>query len=87
MRIKCKGYWSPSTPDSPAEFDCEYENSGSFGCDDCIINGGSMSPISGKVFRGNRAPYEQAFQESREKREHPKYTWRRHLMGRFTRKD
>lgn len=58
MRIKCKGYWTPSTPNGPAEFDCEYEKSAGFGCEDCIINGGSMSPVSGKPFRGNPAPYD-----------------------------
>lgn len=58
MRIKCKGFWTPGTPDGPAEFDCEYENSAGFGCEDCIINGGHMSPVSGKAFRGNPAPYD-----------------------------
>lgn len=57
MRIKCKGYWTPSTPDSPTEFNCEYEKSASFGCEDCIINASEMSPLSGKPFRGNPAPY------------------------------
>ena len=55
--IECKGSWSPSTPDFPAEFECGYE--AEFNCDDCIYNGGAMSPVSGKEFRGNRALYEQ----------------------------
>lgn len=58
MRIKCKGYWSPSTSDGPAEFDCAYEKSAGFGCEDCIVNGGCMSPLSGKLFRGNPGPYD-----------------------------
>lgn len=58
MRIKCKGYWTSSTYDGPPEFDCGYEKSADFGCEDCIINGGRMSPVSGKPFRGNPVPYD-----------------------------
>lgn len=58
MRIKCKGYWTSSTYDGPPEFECEYEKAADVGCDDCIINGGRMSPVSGKPFRGNPAPYD-----------------------------
>lgn len=53
--IKCGGY--KSFNGEYTEFDCEY--SPEFGCDMCILTGGSMSPISGKKFRGNRAPYEE----------------------------
>lgn len=59
MRITCKGHWSSSTTDSPPEFYCDYEPP--FDCGDCICNGGRMSPVSGKPFRGNPEPYVQAF--------------------------
>ena len=59
LRISCKGY-TLSTPDGD-EFDCAYENSSCVDCDVCIVNGGDMSPVSGKKFRGNRAPYEESF--------------------------
>ena len=53
--IKCGGYktWT----DCGYEYDCEY--GAEFPCEDCILTGGIMSPISGKKFRGNRAPYEE----------------------------
>ena len=57
MRIKCGGYWSHSFDGS--EFDCEYKTG--IYCDDCIINGGHLSPVSGKEFRGNREPYIKAY--------------------------
>ena len=53
--ISCKGYWTSSVDGD--EFDCEYDPD--FACDDCIINGGRMSPQTGKPFRGNRAKYEE----------------------------
>lgn len=37
------------------EHDCEYDQT--IGCDDCICNGGRYSPVTGKVFRGNRKKY------------------------------
>jgi hypothetical protein len=46
--IPCLGYHSQSTPSSPPEFDCEYENSADFFCDHCVCNGGEMNPITGK---------------------------------------
>ena len=54
--IKCKGeydYWG--------EFDCGW--GADFGCEDCIINGGTMSPQTNKPFRGNRAKYEERARE------------------------
>ena len=54
--IKCKGYWDYCGMEPP-EFECGYENSGGITCDQCIINGGGMSPVSGKPFRGNPEPY------------------------------
>lgn len=48
--INCKGYY-----DYWNEFDCGY--SASICCEDCICNGGKYSPITGKVFRGNRSKY------------------------------
>ena len=61
--IKCGGYRSFNG--EYTEYDCKY--SPDFDCGDCILNGGTMSPISGKKFRGNRAQYEKrartAFQQ------------------------
>jgi hypothetical protein len=55
--ITCKGfrdeYWG--------EWECGYFPS--FDCEDCIINGGRMSPVSDKPFRGNREKYEKAIRE------------------------
>jgi len=36
------------TPYDGYEFDCEYENSCEFSCDDCVCNFGNMNPITGK---------------------------------------
>jgi len=69
MRIKCLGYHTKSTPDCPSEFECGYENSSGFCCEDCICNGGDMSPQTGKLFRGNPKPYIDAVLE-RQCREH-----------------
>lgn len=63
--ISCKGYWS-GNPSNGYDFDCEYENSGGFTCEDCVINGGHMSPITGKPFRGNRQMYIDMAQKERE---------------------
>lgn len=63
--ITCKGYWS-GNPSNGYDFDCEYENSGGFTCENCIINGGHMSPITGKTFRGNRQIYIDAAQKEKE---------------------
>jgi hypothetical protein len=54
-RIKCGGAYSQSTPDGGPELYCEHEPP--FDCGDCIINGGKMSPISHKPFRGNSELY------------------------------
>lgn len=54
--IVCKGYQA-GNPTDGYEFDCGYENAGAFNCEDCICNGGTMSPQTGKKFRGNPAPY------------------------------
>jgi len=43
----CLGYWG-GHPLDPPEFDCEYENSGEFGCEDCLVNGGRYNPETGK---------------------------------------
>ena len=51
MMIECKGHRDPYD----GEFDCGY--SPEFDCGDCIINGGTMSPQTGKRFRGNPKPY------------------------------
>lgn len=54
--LECKGYqyWT----DCGYEYDCGYPNA-TFSCEDCIINGGDFSPQTGKLFRGNRAKYEE----------------------------
>lgn len=44
------------------DYDCSYPNA-THACEDCIINGGSISPISGKAFRGNLKPYIKAAKE------------------------
>lgn len=38
-----------------SEFICDYENAPD--CNQCIIQGGSISPQTGKKFRGNRVLY------------------------------
>ena len=52
--LECKGYryWT----DCGYEYDCDYPNA-TFACEYCIINGGEMSPQTGKLFRGNRSKY------------------------------
>ena len=55
MRIKCKGY-RRDYGDWGWDYECGYENA-HFECDQCICTGGSMSPVSGKEFRGNPEPY------------------------------
>ena len=62
MRIKCKSYKSSSYLD-PIEYDCGWEKAEAIDCENCIINGGDMSPVSGKRFRGNRKPYEDAWEK------------------------
>ena len=52
---KPKGKPSPipclGTRDYWGEFDCDYDNAGSIGCDDCVVNGGAMDPRTGKRYR------------------------------------
>jgi hypothetical protein len=50
-RIRCRGY-----EDSQGEYACGYDLA-EFSCDDCICNGGTMSPRTGKEFTGNRTLY------------------------------
>jgi len=40
-----------------SEFECAHPGSAEITCEECIINGGDMSPISGKPFKGNLANY------------------------------
>lgn len=54
--ITCKGYRA-GNPAVGYDFDCEYEHAGEITCDQCLCNGGDMSPVTGKRFRGNLAPY------------------------------
>jgi len=48
--IQCLGYKS-GNPFDGFDYDCEYENASEFGYEDCICNGGDMSPISGKALK------------------------------------
>jgi hypothetical protein len=43
-----KGHWLRSVGGD--DFDCDYENAW-FSCDECTINGGAYSPVSGKRSR------------------------------------
>ena len=45
--IPCKGHLS-GNPIDGYDYDCDYEKSGEITCDNCICNGGSMNPITGK---------------------------------------
>ena len=47
LDIVCKGYLTYYGCDGH-EFDCGYENSCEFGCEDCVCNFGNMNPINGK---------------------------------------
>lgn len=53
--IKCKGYKERDTWRGPGEWCCGWDTD--IDCGECIINGGNMSPVSGKPFRGNPEPY------------------------------
>lgn len=46
--IPCLGRWVHTIDGS--DYDCDYENAGGFGCEDCIVNGGRMDPRTGKKF-------------------------------------
>lgn len=41
------------------EYTCDYEHA-DIDCGDCVINGGDMSPQTGKPFRGNLERYKEA---------------------------
>ena len=58
--IECKGYFDGN------EYDCKYSKV-DFECDDCIVNGGCMSPRTGKKFRGNVEKYETLARERAER--------------------
>ena len=49
--ITCKGFRN----DYDLEYDCDYEYSGEFGCEDCICNveqlGGRFDPRTGKEYK------------------------------------
>jgi hypothetical protein len=49
--IPCLGRWWET--DAGREFDCDYEKA-EFGCEDCIVNGGRMNPVTGKRYRRPR---------------------------------
>lgn len=51
--VPCKSF-KTGNPIDGYDYDCEYEHSGEITCDDCICNGGSMSPQTGKrVYKRN----------------------------------
>lgn len=41
------------------EYTCDYEHA-EIDCGDCVINGGDLSPQTGKPFRGNLERYKEA---------------------------
>lgn len=47
--IPCKGRWIEMY-EHGRDFDCDYENVGSIDCSDCVCNGGSMDPRTGKRY-------------------------------------
>lgn len=49
--VVCRGYWSHTT--SGSDFDCEHAH-GEIGCSNCVVNGGSLDPRTGKRFRTAR---------------------------------
>lgn len=52
QKIPCLGRWTDTT--EGREFDCDYEHSGGFGCDDCASNGGRMDPRTGKALKQSK---------------------------------
>jgi len=58
-RLKCKGHTS-NTPET-YEFECDYDTG--IDCVDCVIYMGTLSPQTGKPFRGNFKLYEKAFKK------------------------
>lgn len=70
--IKCLGYKS-GNPIDGYDYSCEYEKA-DFGCEDCICTGGTMSPQTGKLFRGNIKKYQDiALKELKEKHEEKEF--------------
>ena len=68
--IRCKGYRT-GTLDGD-DYDCIHAH-GDIDCGDCVINGGKLSPQTGKAFRGNSGKYEQRAKKPPSKiREHIK---------------
>ena len=66
--IQCKGYRS-----AEGDYDCGHPRSGHICCEECVCNGGLMSPISGKRFRGDITPYIMAAEERRRGIEHGRF--------------
>lgn len=58
--IPCLGHWARTSDDD--DYDCDYENSGGFGCEDCCVNGGRMDPRTGKRF-ASEVPRDREAQE------------------------
>ena len=56
--LKCKVYRSEGNPVDGYDYYCEYEHSGEINCENCIITGGTISPQTGKPFRGNLKKYQ-----------------------------
>jgi len=54
--LKCKGF-KQDFGSNGYEYDCNYEHS-DIGCEDCILSGGTLSPQTGKEFRGNLKKYQ-----------------------------
>ena len=50
------------------DYDCEYSHAGEISCEHCIINGGEMSPQTGKKFKGNLLPYIELAQKTQEEK-------------------
>ena len=55
--MACKWY-----KDADGDLRCGYEPN--FPCGDCLLVGGDISPQTGKKFRGDKAPYVEAFKKT-----------------------
>lgn len=53
-KIPCGGYWINNT--EGCDFSCDYEGAGRITCEECTINGGDYSPITGKRSRNRNRP-------------------------------
>ena len=51
LDVPCKGYRLDYGYDG-YEYDCEYEASCDFSCDECVCNFGHMNPVNGKEISG-----------------------------------